>query len=119
MASTASSLSLIGSLALSRTIILCWKPYQRLEYHGKYSFDTFTHRKSCLVKDYNPVLEALSASRYPPYSENKMKFIMMLMRKRPLIPGVRYLPYLGLFGLGVLSSVLFQYLATDKESVVQ
>ncbi|KAI5708892.1 hypothetical protein M8J76_005538 [Diaphorina citri] len=88
-------------------------------YHGKYSFDTFTHRKSCLVKDYNPVLEALSASRYPPYSENKMKFIMMLMRKRPLIPGVRYLPYLGLFGLGVLSSVLFQYLATDKESVVQ
>uniref|UniRef100_A0A8D9AYT6 Aldehyde dehydrogenase n=2 Tax=Cacopsylla melanoneura TaxID=428564 RepID=A0A8D9AYT6_9HEMI len=87
--------------------------------HGKYSFDTFTHKKSCLIKNYNPLIEALSASRYPPYSENKMKFILALMRKRPSLPGVRYLPHLALFGLGVLSAYLIQYLSQDKESVVQ
>lgn len=87
--------------------------------HGKYSFDTFTHTKSCLVKDFNPMLEALSAARYPPYSENKMKFIMMLTKKRPLIPGAKYFPYLAIFGLGILSSYLIQYLSSTEESSVQ
>nr|CAD7405601.1 unnamed protein product [Timema poppensis] len=30
-------------------------------YHGKYSFDTFTHKKSCLVKDFNGIGEKLAA----------------------------------------------------------
>lgn len=30
-------------------------------YHGKYSFDTFTHRKSCLAKGYNPIMEYLAS----------------------------------------------------------
>jgi len=30
-------------------------------YHGKSSFDTFTHRKSCLVKDFNIIGESFSS----------------------------------------------------------
>lgn len=30
-------------------------------YHGKHSFDTFTHRKSCLVKDFNIIGESISS----------------------------------------------------------
>lgn len=30
-------------------------------YHGKYSFDTFTHKKSILVKNFNPIGEALAS----------------------------------------------------------
>lgn len=29
-------------------------------YHGKYSFDTFTHRRTCLVKSMNVISETLS-----------------------------------------------------------
>lgn len=30
-------------------------------YHGQASFDTFTHKKSCLVKSLNPIAEFLSS----------------------------------------------------------
>lgn len=30
-------------------------------YHGKYTFDTFTHRKSCLVKNFNFIGESISS----------------------------------------------------------
>lgn len=30
-------------------------------YHGKHTFDTFTHRKSCLVKDFNIIGESFSS----------------------------------------------------------
>lgn len=29
-------------------------------YHGKYSFDTFTHKKSCLIKSFNKLGEKLA-----------------------------------------------------------
>ena len=28
-------------------------------YHGKYSFDTFTHKKSCLIRSFDKMGEAL------------------------------------------------------------
>lgn len=30
-------------------------------YHGKYTFDTFTHNKSCLIKDMNAIGEKLGS----------------------------------------------------------
>lgn len=30
-------------------------------YHGRESFDTFTHKKSCLVKSMNPIAEFLAS----------------------------------------------------------
>lgn len=35
-------------------------------YHGKYSFDTFTHLKSIIIRGNNPIAEMM----FPPYSKN-------------------------------------------------
>ncbi|XP_069660442.1 aldehyde dehydrogenase family 3 member B1-like [Haliaeetus albicilla] len=40
------------------------------KYHGKFTFDTFTHHRGCLHR--NMGLEALNALRYPPYSQQKL-----------------------------------------------
>ncbi|XP_048483649.1 aldehyde dehydrogenase, dimeric NADP-preferring isoform X3 [Plutella xylostella] len=68
-------------------------------YHGKATFDTFTHKKSCLVKNFSPIGEKLASGRYPPYSDGNLSFITTLMRKRHG-PSLKYLPYLLAFALG-------------------
>ncbi|KAM6134147.1 aldehyde dehydrogenase family 3 member B1-like [Phoenicopterus ruber ruber] len=40
------------------------------KYHGKFTFDTFTHRRGCLHR--NMGLEAFNAPRYPPYTQQKL-----------------------------------------------
>ncbi|XP_042221629.1 aldehyde dehydrogenase, dimeric NADP-preferring-like [Homarus americanus] len=45
-------------------------------YHGKYSFDTFTHKKSCLNRSYNPLIEKVTRARFPPYTEKNMKALI-------------------------------------------
>ena len=40
-------------------------------YHGKYTFDTFTHLKSVLVRKNNPIENDL----YPPFDDEKMNKI--------------------------------------------
>ncbi|KAK3026524.1 hypothetical protein RJ639_041821 [Escallonia herrerae] len=42
-------------------------------YHGKYSFDTFSHEKAVLERSFFLELE----SRYPPWNEFKMQFIRL------------------------------------------
>lgn len=76
-------------------------------YHGKYSFDTFSHKKSCLHKNYGGLGETLASSRYPPYSEGKTKFLNFLLKKRSGF-SLKFLPYVLVFCLGVLSSVYFK-----------
>ena len=44
-------------------------------YHGKASFDTFTHRKSVLLKRTWPDLRVF----YPPYDETKKKWVRRLL----------------------------------------
>ncbi|NXK16052.1 AL3B1 dehydrogenase, partial [Arenaria interpres] len=39
-------------------------------YHGKFTFDTFSHHRGCLHR--NLGLEAFNAMRYPPYSQQKL-----------------------------------------------
>uniref|UniRef100_A0A8C4W803 Aldehyde dehydrogenase domain-containing protein n=1 Tax=Gopherus evgoodei TaxID=1825980 RepID=A0A8C4W803_9SAUR len=39
-------------------------------YHSKFSFDTFSHHRACLLRSLG--LETVNALRYPPYSERKM-----------------------------------------------
>ncbi|KAJ8717742.1 hypothetical protein PYW07_005672 [Mythimna separata] len=68
-------------------------------YHGKKTFDTFTHKKSCLIKDFSPIGEKLASGRYPPYSDSNINFLSMLMRKR-FGPSLKFVPYLLAFALG-------------------
>ncbi|DAA13647.1 aldehyde dehydrogenase family 3 member B1 isoform X2 [Bos taurus] len=42
-------------------------------YHGKFSFDTFSHHRACLLS--HPGLEMLNNIRYPPYSDFEQKLI--------------------------------------------
>lgn len=42
-------------------------------YHGKYSFDTFSHEKAVLQRSFFPEF----GQRYPPWNESKLKFIRL------------------------------------------
>ncbi|XP_068004310.1 aldehyde dehydrogenase family 3 member B1-like [Melanerpes formicivorus] len=43
------------------------------KYHGKFTFDTFSHQRGCLHR--NMGLEALNSPRYPPYSQQKLGLV--------------------------------------------
>lgn len=77
-------------------------------YHGKYSFDTFVHKKACLVKGFNCLGETLGSGRYPPYSENKTWFTSFLMRKRVCPVPTKYFSHLFIFFMGVVATLLFR-----------
>jgi len=42
-------------------------------YHGKLSFDTFSHRRGCMIRAQN--MEAVNRIRYPPYSDKKSSWL--------------------------------------------
>lgn len=69
-------------------------------YHGKYSFDTFSHHKTCLYKDLGIIGETLGAARYPPYSESRINFLNILLKKRSGIP-FKGVSYILIFALGM------------------
>lgn len=74
-------------------------------YHGKHSFDIFSHKKGILYKDLGLLGEKLGAARYPPYSDKKIAYLKMMLSK-----GRSYLPwgclkYLFVFGLGFIASL--------------
>ncbi|XP_046969890.1 aldehyde dehydrogenase, dimeric NADP-preferring isoform X1 [Vanessa cardui] len=86
-------------------------------YHGKKSFDTFTHKKSCLVRNFSAIGEKLGSGRYPPYSDGKLKFITTLMKKRQG-PSFTYLPHFIAFALGVgLSYGIFAWQKMASEEL--
>ncbi|KAM7344322.1 aldehyde dehydrogenase type III isoform 4-T4 [Cochliomyia hominivorax] len=83
-------------------------------YHGKYGFDTFTHKKSCLGKNLKPLGEKLASGRYPPYSERKAAILNFLLRKRRPFPNL-YLSHIFAFGLGIgLTFLANHYMQSDK-----
>ncbi|MED6285780.1 hypothetical protein CHARACLAT_032631, partial [Characodon lateralis] len=42
-------------------------------YHGRWSFETFSHRRACMMRGW--ALERLNTLRYPPYTEDKLKWL--------------------------------------------
>ncbi|XP_077291797.1 aldehyde dehydrogenase type III isoform X3 [Arctopsyche grandis] len=75
-------------------------------YHGKSSYDTFTHKKSCLAKNFNALGEKLASGRYPPYTDKKVSFLQFLMKKRSGV-SLKYLPHIAMFALGVAVAYAF------------
>jgi len=65
-------------------------------YHGKYGFETFSHKRSCLV-DRTP--EAVIKVRYPPYTaSNLWQAVFLLKRRRKstgLVGAIKKLAWMG------------------------
>lgn len=81
-------------------------------YHGEHSFKTFSHEKSILVRGFNPIIEWVAKKRYPPYSENHLKRMLRLLKRRASpIPILTSNDYFGLvcFILGVLVCYLYMH----------
>ncbi|KAK7469541.1 hypothetical protein BaRGS_00036447 [Batillaria attramentaria] len=68
-------------------------------YHGKFTFDAFSHKRACLEKSLG--LESVNGLRYPPYTEKKLDWLQWLMVKKPRRSGI-----LGFFPFVILGAVL-------------
>lgn len=76
-------------------------------YHGKYSFDTFSHKKAVLIRNYSVLGEKLGMARYPPYSIENVKYLRKLLKKRPnIIPP--HMDYVGVFVLGFAFAIILK-----------
>lgn len=49
-------------------------------YHGKFSFDTFSHHRACLLR--RPGLEKVYALRYPPHTPRNLRVLLAAMETR-------------------------------------
>ena len=65
-------------------------------YHGRFSFECFSHRKACLIKKQN--LEALNSVRYPPYTEANMKKACWFLMPSRSTKYTKFLFYFAVFG---------------------
>nr|XP_022911272.1 fatty aldehyde dehydrogenase-like [Onthophagus taurus] len=77
-------------------------------YHGKRSFDVFTHKKSVLNKNDWGLMEKLNCLRYPPYSEAKIRLTSIMTAKRRGF-SVDFLPVLFVFILGMLFPIIVKF----------
>uniref|UniRef100_T1GL47 Aldehyde dehydrogenase domain-containing protein n=1 Tax=Megaselia scalaris TaxID=36166 RepID=T1GL47_MEGSC len=82
-------------------------------YHGKFGYDTFTHKKSCLKKNFNGLGEFLASGRYPPYSEKKTSILANLLAKRRPFPKL-YFSHILAVGVGVVVTLLVNKYIHDK-----
>ncbi|XP_071992513.1 aldehyde dehydrogenase family 3 member A2 isoform X2 [Engystomops pustulosus] len=74
-------------------------------YHGKHSFDTFSHKRSCLIKSLS--MEGVNKLRYPPYTQKKVdwaKFLLMgKVNKKKL--GLVLLPFVAVVAAVILKMI--------------
>ncbi len=81
------------------------------KYHGKFSYETFTHKKGVLVRDYSFITENFAAIRYPPYSsaETKLQFLYMFLKNLHYfnIPRNIGIPHVIAFLMGVFAMIMF------------
>ena len=81
-------------------------------YHGRYTFLTFSHEKSVLVRDFSKFGEYLGETRYPPYEEWKIKRLGFLVKNRKMPSFLSVLPYVTCFFLGIGSVFMYNYITS-------
>lgn len=77
-------------------------------FHGKYSFDTFSHKKSCLYRDLGTLKERLFFARYPPFSDSKTNLMKFVLRKRKYFNPFPYMFLIALLVIGLTCLVHFR-----------
>ncbi|XP_044253452.1 aldehyde dehydrogenase, dimeric NADP-preferring-like [Tribolium madens] len=83
-------------------------------YHGKFGFDTFTHKKSVLMRSLGKVAELTQFARYPPYSKSKSEFLSTATKKRRGI-SFSWLKTAFIFGLGMTFAYGLHYFCSDDD----
>ncbi|KAG4074044.1 hypothetical protein HA402_014249 [Bradysia odoriphaga] len=48
-------------------------------YHAEFSFDTFSHSRSVLVRSFSALSEKLGEGRYPPYTNSKIRIFQFIL----------------------------------------
>lgn len=78
-------------------------------YHGRQGFDTFSHKKSVLIKDFGGFTELALSLRYPPYNDAKTTITNAILKKRKGIP-TEYIKNAGIFSVGFACSYMFHFM---------
>ncbi|KAF9997011.1 Aldehyde dehydrogenase [Entomortierella chlamydospora] len=75
-------------------------------YHGKRSFDVFTHERSTMIKNLNPIGEAVVAVRYAPYTKPNLQLARLFMESVPsfkksfILRHLKWVVIALIFGIG-------------------
>ncbi|CAG8572983.1 1031_t:CDS:2 [Cetraspora pellucida] len=72
-------------------------------YHGKRSFDTFSHERSVMTTPF--AMEKLVKARYPPYTEFNMKLLFWLFFSKP--KKTRNIAFKGIFGAAIMLFIVY------------
>ncbi|KAI9015263.1 Aldehyde/histidinol dehydrogenase [Phycomyces nitens] len=67
-------------------------------YHGKASFDVFTHERSTMVKSF--MLEGANSVRYPPYNNDKYKLMEFMVYGFPASIGAKIKTFFAVLLIG-------------------
>jgi len=84
-------------------------------YHGRASFETFSHKKACLVKALS--LEVVNGLRYPPYTEKKYNTLISLLGKK--LPSESIIPFKMFLVVAVVVAVVLKFNPTLIQSLRQ
>ncbi|GCC16876.1 hypothetical protein chiPu_0020422 [Chiloscyllium punctatum] len=73
-------------------------------YHGKFSFETFSHRRACVLKSLG--MERMNSVRYAPATDSKRKWTLWLLKKRKGFGKIRLFTFAL---LGILVAILIKF----------
>uniref|UniRef100_A0A0B7BWN9 Aldehyde dehydrogenase n=1 Tax=Arion vulgaris TaxID=1028688 RepID=A0A0B7BWN9_9EUPU len=83
-------------------------------YHGKYSFDAFSHSKPVLEKSL--AIDQVNNVRYPPYTENKRGWINWIMRKKVKRTG--FFSFFPFVVMGAMFAMVFKTVGVTAEGIL-
>lgn len=82
------------------------------KYHGRHSLELFSNERAVMARGFNPVLEWIGSSRYPPYSDTKLTILTQLgMNRKFWLPGPLLTNCIA-FATGAASIIAYQALST-------
>lgn len=93
-------------------------------YHGRYSFDCFSHQKSILSRNFSWITEKGSGVRYPPFNNTdlKLKIISTALKNYTKfdLPSCKIgLSHVLVFALGMLTVVLFSMIFVEYQTAFE
>ncbi|XP_059175799.1 aldehyde dehydrogenase family 3 member B1-like [Physella acuta] len=84
-------------------------------YHGKFSFDAFSHNKPVLDKSLG--MDQVNALRYPPYTEKKLGWIRWIMQKKVKKTG--FLGFMPFVAIGLVFSMFFKVIGASPTDMLE